>query len=561
METRFRKYLTLRRLNSAPSQTSHALDDLDLYSVPYESTTPSAKSPIFISQPLRKSDLAAKRMTDEFEGLAIRAFSYDSFLPGKPPVLGGRPYKGNGPVKLQTSRRLSSGELLTTTQDNQRTLEDILEGDYIVGGKEKRNSQLSQVKTSSPSLAGPASPRFQGSATTGAPRQPSFLEQSRRLPSTSTLLHSEASASPVMAPSLRDSPPATPGLLPPELLPPDSGHRIRSGITEPISAKGMPANTARARMPSATASLLTKGEEQNATIQALWRAEYARLVAIYGQEGVDRNIAELNRDHPRSVPLDVTDGSQDNYLQSAIMLQPLPKPSFDASWTSNSARSSQGSIIRESSIFDDASDYSSQKPSSIMSSECSSSSYTKQTSLYEPDLITTREDVRRVVENMRSNYLKAIESTTRATDKAKTKRKPRARASLPNASATGACPSARKPPKVPRQTWHGSNAQVTPKGERRKAKAKPATARPPSPRLKASTSRSSVKSRASVQRADSLTLGILVPKVPSLEKGGRSESSLGGQTYSPGQHAPSSSFTSGAPEILQIHQRQSLEAL
>lgn len=562
METRFRRYLTLRKLNSEPSQTGHALDDLDIYTVPYERTVSSPKAPIFISQPLRKSGIAARRTTDEFDGLAIRAFPYDSVLPGKPPILGGRPYKGNGPVKLQTSRRLSSGELLTTTQDNQRTLEDIREGDYIVGRKEKRNSQLSQIKTSSPSLAGPASPRFQGSTTAAAPRQSSFSEQSRRLPSSSTFLHSEVSASSGLAVSARDSPPATPRLLPPDLLPPDSGYGIRSGLTEPISANAMPPKTAGARVPSATASLLTRGEEQNATIHALWKAEYGRLVAIYGQEGVDRNIADLNRDHQRSFSLDVRDGSQDRHLQSAIVLQPLPRPSFDAGWASNSARNSQGSMMmRESSTFDDASDYSSQKPSSIMSSEGSSSSYTKRTSLYEPDVITTREDVRRVVENMRSNYLKAIESTARATDKTETKRTPRVRASVPNAPVTGPSPPAMKPPKATRQSWYGSNAQVTSKAGRRKTKTKPDTARPSSPMLKTSASRSSVKSKASLQRADSLTLGVLVPKIPSLEKVARPASSLVDQPCLPGQHDPSSSFPNEVPKILQLNLRQSLEAL
>jgi hypothetical protein len=518
METRFRRYITLRRLHSEPSRTGYALDDLDIYSVPYETTIPAAKAPIFISQPLRKSAVAAKRMTDEFDGLATRAFSYDSVLPGKPPILGGRPYKGNGPVKLQTSRRLSSGELLTTTQDNQRTLEDIREGDYIVGRKEKRNSQLSQVKTSSPLLGGPASPRFQASTAASTPRQSSVPEQRLWLPSSTSLLHNEVPVSPALASSMRDSPPGTPGLLPHELLPPDSGYGIGISGTEHILANAMPSKTTRARVPSSTASLLTKGEEQNTTIQALWKAEYGRLVAIYGQDGVDRNIAELNRDHQRPSPLDVTDSSRDHHLPPAIMLQPLPKPSFDAGWTSNSVRNSQGSFVRDSSTFDDASDYSSQKPSSIMSSEGSSSSYTKRTSLYETDLRTTREDVRRVVENMRSNYLKAIESTARVTEKAKTKRKPRVRASLPNAPATGSSPSSMKSPQAARQSWHGSNDQVTAKTDKKKPKTKPAAARTPSPMLKSSTSRSSLKSKASLQRADSLTLGALVPKLPSSEK-------------------------------------------
>ena len=533
----------MKRLSSEPSRTASPLDDLDMYSVPYETTSTGAKAPIFISQPLRKSAIAAKRTTDEFDGLAIRAFSYDSVLPGKPPVLGGRPYKGNGPVKLQTSRRLSSGELLTTTQDSQRTLEDIREGDYVVGRKEKRHSQLSQVKTSTPSLAGPASPRFPSGSAAVTPTQSSFPEQRQRLPSPTTLWHSDVSASPVLGSSIRDSNPATPGLVSPELLPSESGYGIRTSGIEPSSANALSSTSSRARVPSSNGSLLTKGEEQNTTIQALWRAEYGRLVAIYGQDGVDRNIAELNRDHQRTPSVDVMDGNHGYQTSPAIMLQPLPRPSFDAGWTSNSARNSRGSLARESSTFDDASDYSSQKPSSIMSSEGSSSSHTKRTSLYDPELPTTREDVRRVVESMRSNYLKAIESTTRVTEKTKPKRKPKVRASLPDASAAGSSPPSGKPPKTPRQSWHGSNAQATAKADRKKAKTKPGTDRAPSPVLRTSASKSSLKSRASVQRADSLTLGVLMPKQPSSEKVARSGTSpAAAQKPTPASRAPSSSI-------------------
>src|ERR1700733_5285548 len=274
MGTRFQRYLMSTRRRSEPAQTGYALDDLETYSVPYEAIKPAVKAPIFLSQPLRKSAIAARRTKDEFAGIAIRAISYDSVLPGKPPILGGKPCKGNGPVKLQTSRRLSSGELMTTIQDNKQTLEDIREGDYIVGRKEKRNSQLGQVKTSSPLLVGPASPRIQSSAFTVTPRESPVPEQKQWLSPPTTLWQNDVSYSPGPAYSLRHSPPASPELLPPELLLPDNGYGIRSGDTEHISAKREHSVTTRAAVPSATASLLTGGEEQSATIQALWRAEY-----------------------------------------------------------------------------------------------------------------------------------------------------------------------------------------------------------------------------------------------------------------------------------------------
>jgi hypothetical protein len=496
----------LTRRRSEPAQTGYALDDLETYSVPYEAIKPAVKAPIFISQPLRKSTIAARRTKDEFAGLAIRAISYDSVLPGKPPILGGKPCKGNGPVKLQTSRRLSSGELMTTIQDNKQTLEDIREGDYIVGRKEKRNSQPGQVKTSSPLLVGPASPRIQSSAFTVTPRESPVPEQRQWLPPPTTLWQNDVSYSPGMAYSLRHSPPPSPELLPPELLLPDSGYGIRSGDTEHISAKPIPSVTTRATASSAPASLLTKGEEQSATIQALWKAEYCRLVAMYGQDGVDKNIAELNRDQ-RSSSFEVPEG---DHRPPAIMLQPLPMPPFDVGWTSNSPRNSRSSLARDSGTFDDVSIYS-RKPSSIMSSECSSSSYTKRTSLFEPELLTTREDVRVMVENMRSNYLKAIESTTKVADKPKTKRKSKARKSMPNTATAGSTPSLVEPSKATRQSWHGGNGQTTAKAEKKKAKTKPPATGTPSPKLKASTSKSSLKSKASLQRADSLTLGALQP--------------------------------------------------
>ena len=128
MENRFLRFFVIRRQSSTSSvDHDRSLDDLASHSVSYESTPPSGKHPIFVHRPLRKGR-AARRKKDELNGLAIRGLSYDATLAGKPPIMGGKPLKGNGPVKLQTSRRLSSGELLVTSQDAERTLEDIREG-------------------------------------------------------------------------------------------------------------------------------------------------------------------------------------------------------------------------------------------------------------------------------------------------------------------------------------------------------------------------------------------------------------------------------------------------
>jgi hypothetical protein len=243
------------------------------------------------------------------------------------------------------------------------------------------------------------------------------------------------------------------------------------------------------------------------------------------------------------------------------MLQPLPMPSFDVGWTSNSPRNSRGSLARDSSTFDDVSDYSSQKPSSIMSSECSSSSYTKRTSLYEPEPPTTREDVRIMVENMRSNYLKAIESTTRVTEKPKTKRKPRVRKSLPNPATVGTSSSLIEPPNATRQSWHGGNGEITAKAEKKKAKTKLPAARTPSPMLKTSASKSSLKSKASLQRADSLTLGVLLPQPRLSYKVAKSGGLPADQTTTSAQHPPSSSFENEISAALWPTPEHNFEAL
>jgi hypothetical protein len=104
--------------------------------------------------------------------------------------------------------------------------------------------------------------------------------------------------------------------------------------------------------------------------------------------------------------------------------------------------------------------------------------------------------------------------------------------------------------KTARQSWHGNDAQVKTKGDRKKAKTKQDAPRTPSYMLKPSTSKSSVKSKASVQRADSLTLGVLIPKVPAPEMVTGSESLPADQNRMPAQHALLSSFEEEIPEFI-----------
>ena len=509
METRFRRYLTLRRLNSEPAKRGRSVDDLDVYSVPYETTPASPKQPIFISQPLRRSEIASKNAKDDLHGLSIRAFSYDTFQPGKPPVLGGRPFKGNGPVKLQTNRRLSSGELLATCQDSSRTLEDIREGDYIVGRKEKRHSQLSQVKTGSPVIGGSGSPTLRGG------RFPSTSSQAPPRSSSASRWR-EITACPTSIIPQPERWTGSPTSIVPETVPGRASQDARNKEShhQPSPTVPMPPSPGLQASPT---SLLTKGEEQNSTIQALWKAEYARLVSLYGQDGVDRNIAELNRDRRSSAVVDVAHANDQSNMPTPIVLNPLPKPSFDAGNPPASPRNSRSSFGRISTTFDDGSDYSSLKPASIMSSEESSSSFTKRTSVYEPDLPTTREDVRRIVDSMRSNYLKAIETKTAEDAKAKSKKKKKSKAwaSLPNAPVPAMEQSFPpfKTTKAGRQSWSGAQVPAKKTSKRTLSAKQPSAFTLPAV-LRPQPSKTSMKSGHSLQRADSLTLGALVPPVP-----------------------------------------------
>lgn len=127
MESRLRKLLSLKKSRGQPLVAN---SELDLHSVPYTTVQPQGRFPVLLSHALGRP-ATAKRKDDKSNG--IHSFSYNATVPGTPPELGDRPQRGNGPVKLQTSRRLSSGELLVTQQDYDRTLEDIRHGEYIVG--------------------------------------------------------------------------------------------------------------------------------------------------------------------------------------------------------------------------------------------------------------------------------------------------------------------------------------------------------------------------------------------------------------------------------------------
>lgn len=401
MENRFRRFLAARRLSSTSSTgPNRSLDDLALYSVSYESTSPNAKIPVFIHQPLRNGT-AARRTKDESDGLAIRAFSYDSTLAGKPPIMGGKPLKGNGPVKLQTSRRLSSGELLVTSQESERTLEDIREGEYIVGRKEKRLSRASQARSPTPVGGNTLSARLLSTGgASSLPHLPLARAISRSSMKSSIVVPSRMGPGPVSNPN---SPHAS-----------SSSTQVHDDVAI-ISTSELSSTIPRSSGLKVSArsaergSLLSQNEEQNASIQALWKAEYSRLVAIYGKDGVDRNILELNQDRRRSSSPMKNQATLEAMTALGMTLEPLPKPSFDSSSDLAIRRHSRLSSTKDTSSTEEYSDYASTVRSSI-TSDGFPTSHAVRISGFEPDLPTTREDVRKVVEDMRSTYLRAIEA-------------------------------------------------------------------------------------------------------------------------------------------------------
>jgi hypothetical protein len=494
METRIRRYFTFRKLNSKLPQRSHTTDELDLVSIPYEST-PKGRAPILSMGPVRREDARTK---DDLDALAIRTFPYESAVAGTPPVFGATPIKGNGPVKLQTSRRLSSGELLVTTQDHQRTLSDIREGEYIVGRKEpKRVSKTISIKlplhssTSSPRPSLALAPRISSPLPSPIPPRSPLRNQTPE-------------------PNLSDNYTEPIGIPQPEFLQRERYSRSSSMTkTYLLGPADISLPLSPGRPPSSRNSLLSKGEEQNATIQALWKAEYARLVAIYGQDGVDRNIAELNKDHFATIPekrpsVDTTGRKLSNAsvgMHQTSGMDTIFPPSF---------KSPRASFAQDLPFVDTGSEYSSVKAPSLLSSEESSSSYTKRRSLFEADVPTTREEVSRIVENMRKNYLKALEAKSQ--DKPKTKRTKKTKQRASHAHVTVLATSVpSKTTKNGRQTWHASTNPNTTQQEKQTKKR--TSSRPKTPRdstvgpLKPSASKSSLKMKPQLHRADSTTLG------------------------------------------------------
>jgi hypothetical protein len=499
METRIRRYFAFRKLTSRADRSGPTVattDESGMISVPYEST--SVGRPPVLASPTRVPRPADNE--DEPNTLAIRAVPYKAAVAGAAPVIGDVPIRGNGPVKLQTSRRLSSGELLVTTQDHVRTLSDIREGEYIVGRKELNRDSYA-TSNGRPNLSRSSSPR---------PSLISAPPRSDLSPAPSPNVGRRPRHRHIPPPIIVDRGADRSGLSTPASLS-HSPYFSRGSLTKQsiLGPAEIPLPLSPGRPSSPRASLLHRGEEHNSTIQALWKAEYTRLVAIYGQDGVDRNIAALDKDRvgtsaDRRRSVDTGGRGPPSPSQPS-----RPPPGF-GTVVPSSFRTPRNSITNISSPADIGSEDDSAEVPSLLSSEGASSFHTKRSSTSDVDVPTTREEVSRMVEDIRKNYLKALE--TKAMEKAKTRRpkKSRQRASYAHANIS-ALPSHPATYATGRQSWHAStmsNTRMQEKRTRKQSGARPRTSRESTaPSINSSVSMSSLKDNSQLSRADSTTLG------------------------------------------------------
>ncbi|KIX93555.1 uncharacterized protein Z520_10733 [Fonsecaea multimorphosa CBS 102226] len=395
MEARLRKLLSPRRHKA--QRRNDAAPELDLHSVPYTTAPPQSRIPLFN----KSSGVTAKQSKVNPPPDRLRSLSYDEAAPGKPPELGDRPHRGNGPVKLQTSRRLSSGELLVTEQDYDRTLEDIKQGEYIVGGKERRTSHTSSQQKSSTEpphakfiSTAPNSPRDQVFFSSPIWQPPSVL--SDMAPPTSSSWASSSFGPQERSQSAQE--------FHSHVLSPGSSHH-GLGISSPAQSFFSP-------YMASTTSLLEPHEEQNPTIQALWKAEYGRLVSIYGQAGVDRTIGELNRDRAQALgPPPLLSTRDSPYSASSMSLSQIIQRPPESVRRGLGIKASGSTPNLDLAYMDEHSDRSSHARYSHLSSSGASSSFTTRTSIAEDPSIS-RDDIRKIVDEMRTTYLHAIEAHT-----------------------------------------------------------------------------------------------------------------------------------------------------
>ena len=483
MESRFRvRFWPSRRAKRNSSK------DLENHSVPYQIASEGKWKPVFIHQPLGRSVNEKRRS----ESLALQGVAYQTSRAATPPIIGELPHKGNGPVKLQTSRLLSSGELVTTSGDSDSVLDSIRDGEVFVPGRRDsrslshRNSTAGERRPSQGSLtSSPSQRRPPASApSTWAPFPGSspLLDIPENSSTHLTTWKGTASEHP-QADSFRRP-------MSHHSNPPFEGLGIHDHAPQGILKNTVSQQPAEAPV------------EQNPTIRALWKAEHSRLVNIYGQTGVDKSFGEVPWDQKRlSI---ITDRSEQ---PAPVALDPLPRPSFE----NRDSQRKQKRRSRTDGHHDASSDESSHRPLSFMSSAGGyASSYTTRTSIADSDSVNTKDDIRKMVESMRSTYIQALEAREPSLDaiksmKRKKKRKSTTPAPTPRASSIPTTPETDRAVSAP---INGSSPTLRSQRSLRTV-SQPIAGIPTLPAIEASPSRAP-EPEVGLQRADSATLGALM---------------------------------------------------
>ncbi|KPI41093.1 uncharacterized protein AB675_8044 [Cyphellophora attinorum] len=406
MESRFRvKFWTSRRAKRN--------SELEIHSVPYQAASEGKRRPIFIHQPLGRN-LKEKRKSDTS---ALQGVSYRTSRAGTPPEIGDLPHKGNGPIKLHASR---SGELLSS----ESVLAGIEDADIFVPRRDSRtlslrNSTLNERRPSHSSLSSsPSQRRPPGSAPAAwAPFSGSspLLDIPENSPTHLTTRHSMST-------------PQSSGFA--DSMGRPTSHQQNS----PIDGLGIFEQPPQGILKNGSQHVEAPAE-QSATIRALWKAEYSRLVTIYGQAGVEKSFGEMPGDQKK---LSIIEDEQ----VTPVALDPLPRPSFEPKDNKQKTRRRSRSDARH----DDTSDESSQRPHSFMSSAGGyASSFTTRTSIAESDTFTTKDDIRKMVDaRAREPSRDAVKSLRR-----KKKRKSTTPATTPRASSIPVTPEGERSVSMP----------------------------------------------------------------------------------------------------------------
>ncbi|KAL9621218.1 MAG: hypothetical protein Q9160_004351 [Pyrenula sp. 1 TL-2023] len=412
-----------------------------------------------------KHRIKARTNTD---ASVLKTCPYESTQAGNPPVMGGVPKKGNGPVRLQHNVRLSSGELLVTDEANERILDDIRRGDYIVGRKERKGPSQPSKACSVDNLSKPAP------LTTAWERETHSLPQTPFPRNDSAFENSPRSLAP-SAESVRQGDVYTFGLP----------HSLSSSHLESSRAP-------ESKRSSTRASGSGHDGEGNNLIQALWKAEYNHLVALRQQSyGTTPNSSPHLEDDCRPSSRDM--------------------PYIEGHCSSDLQAYHHSPSIRDLSLGDASSSYSSPTEHSGASSHRTNSTCTGRTS-FQPDPPGTRDDVRRMIEDMRTMYLSAIESRSASPSPNSSNHNVDNRASVGNPVA----PQPVRVPRPPQKSWHAGSpsSSVSRSRAEKKRKSTAPKGRSASPKEKnrqppkdQDPSPQKSPAQASMKRADSLTLG------------------------------------------------------